>query len=233
MKLNNLCEGKRSDAMIDWCVKNIDGFRDTYKNDAIYLDIKTKTINAEELTINTHEETIPYIIIAAYDLEIVGPNLKSFKNLNKLGVPRVVFNRQSKLDFNKLKSADIYDNDELKFTFINYTSLEARMFTPFVFEHLCFDGCISNTLYDFSYYKNCESISLYEMMYYSDVNISNILFLLDQQVNISEVDFSYQARVGALLTKIVNRYLKFKDKEKYVMDFTVEVIDNEFDENIL
>jgi hypothetical protein len=233
MKLNKLCEGAKFDPMWEWCSKNIANFRDLYFTDAIDLDNNSKIIAAPELKIDTRDEEIPYIIDVEYYLEIVGPNLKSFKNLKKLDHPRVVFNGQSKLNFNNLATADIHNDEAIRFIFSNYTSLEAGMFTRYNFDTLSFDGCTSNTLYDFSEYKNCGFILLYEIMYYSDINISNILFLLDQQVNISEVDFSYQARVGALLTKIVNRYLKFKDKENYTMDFTVEVLDNKFDENIL
>ena len=219
--------------MREWCDKNIASFRDLYRMDSIDLDDDAKTISAPELKIDTQEETIPYIIDVEYDLEIVGPNLKSFKNLIKLDHPRVIFNGQSKLNFNRLATADVHNDEAIQFKFLNYTSLEAGMFTRYNFDTLSFDGCKSNTLYDFSEYKHCGFILLYEIMYYSDINISNILFLLDPYVNINEVDFSYQARVGERLTKIVNRYLKFKDKENYTMDFTVEVLDNKFDENIL
>lgn len=233
MKLNKLCEGKIFDNMYAWCDKNIPSFRELYRHEDIFLDDATKTIFAQELKIDTLDAILPYGITVEDDLEIVAPNLKSFKNLNKLDTIGVYFNGQSKLNFNKLQTADARNHGQLRFSFLNYTTLEADMFTKYIFDMLSFYDCKSNTLYDFSKYVRCDNISLYTMMLNADVNISNITYLLDPHVYIDEVDFSYHRRVGELLTKIVNKYLRYKDKENYVMDFTVEVLDNEFGENIL
>ena len=232
MKLNKLCESKKLDDMLLWGANNIYDFLDLKHQGVIDLDEKSGTINAFSMVISTRVEEFPYIIEAENKLEIIAPNLKSFKNLNRIDVPYILFTNQSKLNFYDLDSTGINGNNvRLTFGFDNYNTLEARMFTEHDFKWLSFSNCPSSTLYDFSQYTNNAGIDRLSFREIVISDFKNITYLLDDSVFIYEVLFNFMG--GVALEKIVNKYLIKQNKFEHVMDFTVELIDAEFNESIL
>ncbi len=232
MKLNNLHESKKLDQMMVWCENNIQDF--TNKYGSITVDEKTNCITAQDLVIQTSDKILPYLIDVEYELEIKKSRLTSLKNIINLDVPSVFFRDQSSINFNNLVNEDGNLYSGLYFSFSDYDNLNAHDFTKNIFNHLNFVSCKSKTLYDFSNYKNNKQIK--KLLIYTIENLNtiilNLVSILDASVSINEIDFGYSLH-GDKLTEITNNYLNMHNKQDYVMDFTLELLDNEFDASIL
>lgn len=230
MKLTHLYESNILDDMMEWGAVNIYDFSRLKLHGVIEINEKTGTFNAFGMVINTQVEEFPFAIEVENTLKITAPNLKSFKNIKNINVPTVIFTNQSKLNFYDLDSTDIHGNNvPLSFGFGKYNHLEADMFTKHKFNALSFNHCPSSTLYDFSQYlNNAGIVRLYFLGIFIN-DIKNLTYLLDTSVLISNVIFSG----NVALQKIVNTYLQLPNKSDYVMDMTIELLDNDFEENIL
>ena len=83
MKLHSVLENyDESDEVYLWCVANIKDFSKLKWEEKLRVYTDSKSIHGSFITIETHDEFIPYGIYAERELRLYAPKLKLFSNFS-------------------------------------------------------------------------------------------------------------------------------------------------------
>ncbi len=239
MKLKNLLEDDETDyiLMTRWGQENIGNYHDMMVDKEIELDVLNKTFRGENISLRTKDTHLKYNIDVNDTLGFLTCiNLESLEGIVKLCATSTGFYRCYSLNFNTLESILKRQNKitDIDFYFDYIDSLHSHMFSDLEYSSLYFSNCRSKTLYDFStWLHNNKVFKLSLHATHDDILIfKNLSFLLDENVKINNINIVYKINEGFLLSEIINKYLLKTDKSEHVMDFSLEIIEADF-ENML
>lgn len=242
MKLKNLQEQNPNNydhiimQMDKWCRYNIIDYLNMYDaedEDLLQFYPHSNQIFINACEVETIDEELPFGLIAGEFFTIRGSNLTSFKNMPDLDshygtLPPMTFKFCDKLDFTQM----YHDTSHLNIQFNNSRNISPRTINKNqIFAELLFEWCTSDSICDISEYVALSTIKMLTIFGVKK-RLSHLTDIFDTRIeSIGNLRSSvYSSREESFLIDGLNKYLKLS--KDHIMDFTVELIDNGFEEDL-
>ncbi len=230
------------DEMNEWCYKNIRQFvvvTDSNKgNNAFKFDRKTQTVfhhSGYDLEIVTFDTFLPFKFYCETGIDITAPNLTDFsvsydlvQDSNKHTI-NMSFNTCGKLNFSSNNL--ISDNTKISvLSFIEMSNIEPQNVINLNLMELVFVKCNNEKIYDFSNYSNIQT-TYFTIKMDGMKELSNVSYLIENDdVKIQEFEIIKNHTRLSELCYIINEFVGLDDKKETIMDFTLRMIDNGFED---
>lgn len=217
--------------MLEWCERNIMSFSEhTGSNPSgITLDVDNQYIyEYYNICIRSNDKRLPFRCVAG-TVTFSCPNLSSFDNFpfDNQNIPILHFEDICSLDFNKLE----YKND-VELVFTNERSVIPSDLKHLSLSTLSYAGFNAVVTHDLSQYDNLKITKLCITTQYRLKNLSHTIANKNTLERILFYPGFYETYTCERLNDIFCKYHWKADKENYIMDFTVDMIDNGFENEL-
>ena len=234
---NYIAEEKKKytrEEMESWCYKNIKDYR-LDGNIEIFANEQKIVKFDDALYIKSNETLLPDFKFEGDEYLLECPNLKSL-NLKQflIGETRIIFKHTDTLNYN-----DIIFPLDLNIFFDYCKTIHPNIFTKNRTSSVNFNCPSNQYVTDFSFYGNSKIFELRIAPYQKFKNMTDLFivgnttedFLCGRSFR-GDVDVVYSTNQITQINHIMYDYIRNINKHEYVMDFTVDMSDAGFEDEL-